>query len=283
MWQGGIRYSHIAPRLMTRPTSRSRRAPDFPNCRQRDAVERIPIWGRALSTDQDHADARSPRVIARRSQRTSSGGSSAPAIYQSDSLISLTNSAFKGALASHRWILRSTPFESTGRISRCREVESRHRPSNFTTTAGRRTVQGMNSSGLPPRERTAPRVQRSARRMPSRRRHSGLGSPRSRARVPYAPKVSYAGTVRLRAPLSSTVRGSRVSPLAGVGSRRAVFHGSDSGASGVGPGGVKPVTYLPMRTLDLRGGINLEQRYPLCRIPSQCDRQACSGRTLRGP
>jgi outer membrane receptor protein involved in Fe transport len=76
--------------------------------------------------------------------------------------------------------------------------------------------------------------------------------------LPYAPKVSYAGTVDYEHPLTSTVRGFAGLTVAGVGARRAYF---DDQTVGLAPLGLVSKTGdLPAyATLDLRGGINLNR------------------------
>jgi iron complex outermembrane recepter protein len=72
--------------------------------------------------------------------------------------------------------------------------------------------------------------------------------------LPYAPKVSYAGTVDYEHPLTSMVRGFAGFTVAGVGSRRAYFADQTVGLAPLGL--VSKTGDLPAyATLDLRGGV----------------------------
>jgi iron complex outermembrane recepter protein len=72
--------------------------------------------------------------------------------------------------------------------------------------------------------------------------------------LPYAPKVSYAGTIDYEHPLTSMVRGFAGLTVAGVGSRRAYFADQTVGLAPLGL--ISKTGDLPAyATLDLRGGV----------------------------
>ena len=255
--QAGIRYSHIAQDYEQTDFTFAG-APLVPNLAGSAALSKNTYLGVArYHFDQD------TMLYARVATGYRPGGpndvipglSSAAATYQSDSLISY-ELGLKGALDSKRFDYTVDAFRINWRNIQVQGVD----PTTsflFYANGGKAHSQGIEFElgyhpvrGLRLGISGAFDDAKLDQDIPVTGVTASSGN-----RLPYAPKISYAGTVDYEHPLTSTVRGFAGLTVAGVGSRRAYF---DDQTVGLAPLGIVSKTGdLPAyATLDLRGGIS---------------------------
>jgi iron complex outermembrane receptor protein len=186
------------------------------------------------------------------------GVSSAPATYQSDSLISY-ELGVKGALASGRFDYTFDAFRINWKNIQVQGVDP-VTAFEFYDNGGKAHSQGLELElGYHPVRGLRLGVSGA---LDDAKLDEDIPVPgvtaRSGNELPYAPKVSYAGTVDYEHPLTSTMRGFGGLTVAGVGARRAYF---DDQTVGLAPLGLVSKTGdLPAyATLDLRGGVNFNR------------------------
>ena len=254
--QGGIRYSHIAQDY-SQTNFTFAGAPLVPDLAGSATLSKNTYLGVArYHFNQD------TMLYARVATGYRPGGpndvipgvSSAPSTYQSDSLISY-EFGLKGALASGRFDYTIDAFRINWKNIQVQGVD----PVTaflFYDNGGKAHSQG---------------IELELGYHPVRELRLGLSGALDDAKLdedipvpgvtgssgnelPYAPKVSYAGTVDYEHPLTSTVRGFAGLTVAGVGARRAYFADQTVGLPAVGL--VSKTGDLPAyATLDLRGGV----------------------------
>ena len=186
------------------------------------------------------------------------GVSSAPATYQSDSLISY-EFGIKGALASGRFDYTFDAFRINWKNIQVQGVDP-VTAFEFYDNGGKAHSQGLELElGYHPVRGLRLGVSGA---LDDAKLDEDIPVPgvtaRSGNELPYAPKVSYAGTVDYEHPLTSTVRGFGGLTVAGVGARRAYFNDQTVGLAPLGL--VSKTGDLPAyATLDLRGGVNFNR------------------------
>jgi outer membrane receptor protein involved in Fe transport len=182
------------------------------------------------------------------------GVSAAPAAYQSDSLISY-EFGIKGALASERLDYTIGAFRIDWKNIQVQGVDTAT-GFGFYDNGGKAHSQGLELElGYHPVRGLRVGVSGSYddARLDEDIPVNGVTA-KSGNELPYAAKVSYAGTVDYEHPMTSTVRGFAGLTVAGVGSRRAFFADQTVGLAPLGL--VSKTGDLPAyATLDLRGGI----------------------------
>lgn len=182
------------------------------------------------------------------------GVSSAPSTYQSDSLISY-EFGLKGALASSQFDYTIDAFRINWKNIQVQGVDP-VTAFEFYDNGGKAHSQGMEFElGYHPVRGLRLGISGA---FGDAKLDEDIPVPgitaKSGNELPYAPKISYAGTVDYEHPLSSTVRGFAGLTVAGVGSRRAYFEDQTVGLAPLGI--VSKTGDLPAyATLDLRGGI----------------------------
>jgi iron complex outermembrane receptor protein len=254
--QGGIRYAHIAQDyVQTNFTFAG--APLVPNLAGSATLSKNTYLGVArYHFDQD------TMLYARVATGYRPGGpndvipgvSSAPTTYQSDSLISY-EFGLKGSLASGRFDYTIDAFRINWKNIQVQGVD----PVTsflFYDNGGKAHSQGLELElGYHPVRGLRLGVSAA---LDDAKLDQDIPVPgvtaKSGNELPYAPKISYAGTVDYEHPLTSTVRGFAGLTVAGVGSRRAYFADQTVGLAALSL--VSKTGELPAyATLDLRGGI----------------------------
>jgi len=255
--QAGIRYSHIAQDYVQTDFTFAG-APLIPDLAGSATLSKNTYLGVA----RYHFD-RDTMLYARVATGYRPGGpndvipgvSSAAATYQSDSLISY-ELGLKGALASERFDYSIDAFRINWKNIQVQGVD----PATsflFYDNGGKAHSQGIEFElGYHPVRELRLGVSGS---FDDAKLDQDIPTPGVTAssgnRLPYAPRVSYAGTVDYEHLLTSTMRGFAGLTVAGVGSRRAYFADQTVGLAPVGI--VSKTGDLPAyATLDLRGGIN---------------------------
>ena len=186
------------------------------------------------------------------------GVSAAPASYQSDSLTSY-EFGIKGALASNRLDYTIDAFRIDWKNIQVQGVDATT-GFLFYDNGGKAHSQGFEFElGYHPVRGLRVGVSGS---LNDAKLDEDIPVPgitaKSGNELPYAPKLSYAGTVDYEHPLTSAVRGFAGLTVAGVGSRRAYFADQTVGLAALGL--VSKTGDLPAyATLDLRGGVSWER------------------------
>lgn len=258
--QGGIRYSHIAQDY-DQTNFNFEGAPLVPDLAGSATLSKNTYLGVA----RYHFN-KETMLYARIATGYRAGGpndvipgvSSAPATYQSDSLISY-EFGLKGAVLSERLDYTIDAYRINWKNIQVLGVDP-VTSFSFYDNGGKAHSQGLEFElGYHPVRGLRLGVSGS---LGDARLDKDIPVPgvtaKSGNELPYAPKVSYAGTIDYEHPLNSTVRGFAGLTVAGVGSRRAYFADQTVGLPEVGL--VSKTGDLPAyATLDLRGGVTWDR------------------------